>query len=82
VTAAASVPAGQFDALPRELHLLVLFHLARSHVEDHVRALQDGVWSAARAASDKHKWVGEAAGLRAIIGTARVSSSLVEKIGF
>ncbi|KAJ1301827.1 hypothetical protein OPQ81_009055 [Rhizoctonia solani] len=66
-------PESSFDRLPRELHLLILAHLARSYVDDYVRAIQDGTWSTSKAGSMENKWVGEAGGLRAIIGMARVS---------
>ncbi|KDN36474.1 hypothetical protein RSAG8_10812, partial [Rhizoctonia solani AG-8 WAC10335] len=36
-------------------------------------AIQDGTWSVTKAGSMENKWVGEAAGLRAIVGMARVS---------
>ncbi|KAG8756924.1 hypothetical protein FRC11_004922 [Ceratobasidium sp. 423] len=67
-------PESPFDRLPRELHLLILGHLARSYIDDHVQAIQDGIWSTAKAGSTENKWVGEAGGLRAIVGVARVSS--------
>ncbi|CAE6446800.1 unnamed protein product [Rhizoctonia solani] len=66
-------PQNSFSALPRELHLLILVHLAMSYVDDHVRAIQDGNWSATKAGNTENKWVGEAAGLKAIVGMARVS---------
>ncbi|CAE6480788.1 unnamed protein product, partial [Rhizoctonia solani] len=66
-------PTSSFERLPRELHLLILVHLARSYVHDHERTVQDGAWSTAKAASPENKWVGEAGGLRAVIGMARVS---------
>ncbi|CAE6479295.1 hypothetical protein ACGC1H_006811 [Rhizoctonia solani] len=66
-------PEGSFNQLPRELHLLILVHLARTYVDDHARALQDGTWSVTKAGSTENKWVGQAAGLRAIIGMSRVS---------
>ncbi|KAG8713619.1 hypothetical protein FRC09_018520 [Ceratobasidium sp. 395] len=65
------VPLNPFDTLPRELHLLVLVHLVESYISDYNRAIRDGTWSASQAASEK--WYGQAAGLRAIIRTARVS---------
>ncbi|KAG9087821.1 hypothetical protein FRC07_012731, partial [Ceratobasidium sp. 392] len=67
------VPLNPFDTLPRELHLLVLNHLVESYISDYHRGLRDGKWSASQAGSEQGKWHGEAAGLRAIIGTARVS---------
>ncbi|CAE6490812.1 unnamed protein product [Rhizoctonia solani] len=66
-------PESAFDRFPRELHLLILAHLAKSYVDDHVRAIQDGTWSTAKAGSMENMWVGEAGGLRAVIGVARVS---------
>ncbi|GAB1524620.1 hypothetical protein RhiTH_007774 [Rhizoctonia solani] len=68
-----SPPQSSFSTLPRELHLLILVHLARSYVDDHARAIQGEAWSTTKAGSIENKWVGEAAGLRAIIGMARVS---------
>ncbi|CCO35840.1 SCF E3 ubiquitin ligase complex F-box protein grrA AltName: Full=F-box and leucine-rich repeat protein grrA [Rhizoctonia solani AG-1 IB] len=66
-------PRSSFSALPRELHLLVLVHLARSYVDDHARAIQDESWSTTKAGTMENRWVGEAAGLRAVVGMARVS---------
>ncbi|EUC60795.1 LRR protein [Rhizoctonia solani AG-3 Rhs1AP] len=66
-------PQSSFDRLPRELHLLVLVHLAGTYIGDHARVLQDGTWSVAKAGGTENKWVGQAAGLRAIIGMSRVS---------
>ncbi|KAH7320332.1 hypothetical protein B0J17DRAFT_685738 [Rhizoctonia solani] len=58
------LPGSSFERLPRELHLLILVHLARSYIDDHLRAVQDGDWSTAKAGTG---------GLRAVIGMARVS---------
>ncbi|KAG9073939.1 hypothetical protein FRC06_011057, partial [Ceratobasidium sp. 370] len=66
-------PRNPFGTLPRELHLLILAHLVGSYVSDHNRALKDKTWSASQAGSEHGKWHGEAAGLRAMIATARVS---------
>jgi F-box/leucine-rich repeat protein 2/20 len=67
------IPLTPFDRLPRELHLLVLSHLIDAFTYDYNHATKEGKWSAARAGSAEGKWVGEAAGLRAVVATARVS---------
>ncbi|QRV83048.1 SCF E3 ubiquitin ligase complex F-box protein grrA [Ceratobasidium sp. AG-Ba] len=66
-------PLNPFELLPRELHLLVLGHLVDSYIQDHNRAIQSNTWSVSQASSEQGKWHGEAAGLRAMVATARVS---------
>ncbi|KAF8595246.1 RNI-like protein [Ceratobasidium sp. AG-I] len=66
-------PTSPFGLLPRELQLLVLVHLVEEYREEYVKALRDGTWSVMKAGGEAGMWIGEAAGLRAVIGVGRVS---------
>ncbi|KAG5643136.1 hypothetical protein DXG03_001526 [Asterophora parasitica] len=63
------------EVLPHELRLHVLQDLIDLHESDHLRAIKDGRWSAAKASSSKNKWVGRDKGIRELVKLSRVSKS-------
>ncbi|GLB43491.1 putative leucine-rich repeats, outliers [Lyophyllum shimeji] len=63
------------DVLPHELRLQIFEALIARHEADHIRAIADGRWSVAKAASSKSRWVGRDKGVRELVKLSRVSKS-------
>ncbi|KAH7915697.1 hypothetical protein BJ138DRAFT_997361 [Hygrophoropsis aurantiaca] len=63
------------EALPRELRLQILSALVSLHEAEHNRRKDDKQWTAIKASSSKHRWVGKDRGLRELVKLSRVSKS-------
>jgi F-box/leucine-rich repeat protein 2/20 len=61
------------DRLPHELKVRVFAALVRLHEEEHERVLESGSWTALKAASTRHRWVGTNKGVRELVKFGRVS---------
>ena len=64
------------ELLPQELRIQVLASLVALHEADHLRAVREGRWTMAKAASSRSKWVGKDKGIRELVRMSRVSSFL------
>lgn len=63
------------ELLPHEVKLHILSSLVALHEEDFEKRVADGKWTAHKASSSRHKWVGREKGIREIFKLSRVSRS-------
>ncbi|KAF8594608.1 hypothetical protein BDV93DRAFT_565237 [Ceratobasidium sp. AG-I] len=66
-------PANSFGLFPRALQLLAPVYFVEECKRNNVKALGNGTWSAMRAGQEGGIWIGEAAGLRSVVGVDRAS---------
>ena len=59
--------------LPHEIKLHILSALVELHVAEHEKKVRHGKWTALKASSHKHKWVGADKGIRELFKFSRVS---------
>jgi F-box/leucine-rich repeat protein 2/20 len=67
------------EMLPREVQLNILASLVSLHESKHMRVITEGVWTALKASSTKHRWVGKDGGIRELVRLSRVSGVLLQQ---